>query len=156
MSYSNWGATVYRNGVRVKTREDAVPFAAEDDNPWVIKYINAMRNHDPNKPWNSMHHAVLGDRKFRLCGYKVYPVIYVASESNYRNYVSLEPERREISVSLDYSWERTGIDYIGDDEYIWTARGYNDGQRMDLTLIEPDGTLWTATTGYQYGSGFED
>ena len=144
MAYGNWGAFVRRNGKREKQWEDATPYREQELEPG---YHQAFRRPEGFNP----HHAVLGKDRVRLCGYKCYPRLYVDGESR-----DLEPFATEFTE-----------DKVGDEtfknvtEYAGAIDGYEfraslSENFVDLWLKEPDGTVWTATCGYEYGAGHGD
>lgn len=69
MTYSNWGAFVYKNGERQRDRILAN----------LLKLKEQGRLEDC-KPWESCQHAVLGSGAIRLCGHKSYPLMFRATE----------------------------------------------------------------------------
>lgn len=128
MAYGNWGAFVYRNGDRMKDNEDASPFPKREGDGFVETF-----------------HAVLGNGRVRLIGYKHTPKVYVDG-------VALNMDRFVVA--------KPGVD--NDEEFVGEVQGYefkaaqHDGNMVDLWLKEPDGTQWNATCGYCYGAGHMD
>ena len=52
------------------------------------------------------------------------------------------------------TWEDN--EYAGTvNDHKFTATRY-DGNMVDLWLKEPDGTVWTAKCGFEYGAGWTD
>ena len=123
MSYGSWGTFVYRNGERMESHEDAIPGDGLD-----------------------MCHAVLGQGRVRLCGYKGSPILYVDGAS-----VDLEPyvTERDPFTNLPLTWE-------GEVEGYRFKADFDGYTLIDLELTEPDGTVWTSTCGYEYGAGWMD
>lgn len=125
MAYGNWGAFVYRNGERVRENEDAAPFPKQADQPFVQHY-----------------HAVLGNDRVRLIGYKHWPALYVNAEP-----VPLDDFM--VVAGEDSAWAGTFEGH----EFKATQ---NNGNMIDLWMKEPDGSVWNATCGYCYGAGHMD
>jgi len=161
MAYSNWGAKVYRNGVRMKNREDVGVYDEDEANlPSGVRiFANILKNRESgetDKWWKHSHHAVLGDAEVRLCAYKSDPELWVWEEG--------EKEPKQVQLMDEEDWDK----YWNEDRVVakegeirvngkiwkWYFEMY--GNMIDLSLTEPDGTVWTATAGYQYGAGFED
>lgn len=95
----------------------------------------------------NLKHAVLGgrDNKVILCGYKCFPSLYVDG-----NKVDLEPYKT--TNNEDYE----DNDYEGEIEgYKFSISQYNENM-VDMTLIEPDGTVWESSCGFEYGAGHMD
>ena len=80
MAYGNWGAFVYKDGERQPKREDNTPYCEDELEPG---YYQAFGGNDENGERIitgkklGVHHATMGHGKFRLCGYKSYPVIFL-------------------------------------------------------------------------------
>ena len=148
MAYGNWGAFVYRNGERMRDWEDQSPY---QETTLVSGYHQAFgmqvgKDGQVTKAERGRelgpHHAVLGQQRIRLCGYKCYPVLLVDGKR-----VELEPYC--LNPGEDYEEHKGEID-----GYVFTSeRGENS---VHLYLREPDGTVWTSTCGYEMGAGFED
>jgi len=134
MAYGNWGGRVYRNGKHMPNHEDQTPYREKE-----LKsgYEQAFSKEEGCNP----HHAVLGEKRVRLCGYKDYPVIYLDGEV----YPKTGP-------TLRFEEERL---------YELKIEGYKfkitpEENKINLELIEPDGTKWTGFSGYMIGSGHEE
>lgn len=140
MAYGNWGAFVYKNGERMPKWEDNTPFRElELENG----YWQAFQSGDDGI---DAYHAILGEGRVRLCGYKNDPTIFI---DNLLHHIDLGPYLvRELDV--DCEWNGEGIE--GLPGYYFKAQQYC-GNMIDLELREPDGTTWTATCGYNYGAG---
>lgn len=132
MAYGNWGAFVYKNGERMKTHEDATPYK---ENEFESGYTQAFMRSEGRCP----HHAVLGEKDVRLTGYKSSAGLLFKGQR----------------IELEKYKTKEGS-YVGEIEgYKFEAEEY-DGNMVDLKLVEPDGTQWKATCGYEYGSGHMD
>lgn len=152
MAYGNWGAFVYEDDVRRPDKEDVGVFDIDENRfPSGCRiFANIMKNQekypDGNAPWyTNSHHAVLGDGVVRMCGYKASAELWVC-----RGETPERPERIELETGEDES--DSGEIEIDGKTWEWSFEQY-DGNMVDLTLVEPDGTRWTATCGYQYGAG---
>lgn len=130
MAYGNWGAFVYRNGERMRQWEDNTPYR-ESDLP--SGYWQAFVQPDKNI---GTHHAVLGEKRVRLCGYKCYPVLFIDG------------------ARIDEGQYADGIIVLDGERYKFSID--RDDNMVDLELTEPDGTEWTARCGYEYGAGHMD
>lgn len=156
MAYSNWGAFVYQGGKRRRDCEDVPVFgdrSAESSAPSSVRiFVNLLKLKETGKLeispwWQHAHHAVLGDGPVRLCGYKSYPELWVLRND--------APER--IDIKWD-PWEDDGAREVSGeiDGYRWVAEYGEDPERVEITLIEPDGSTWTARCGYCIGAGHDD
>lgn len=136
MAYGNWGAFVYKNGERQKSREDNTPFHEDEEMGGKIR----------------CRHASLGDGDIRLCGNRCYPELYYKEE--------------KIALASFYEGETEifeGEEYILSDKYVmqFEFKGHlikieKDETFIELTLIHPDGTKWFSKCGYCYGAGHDD
>jgi hypothetical protein len=126
MAYGNWGAFVYRNGERHKDGEDACPIPKKEGELFFETF-----------------HAVLGDGDVILCGYKHYPSLYAKDADGCHVQVDIGDADEFGFLSGEYEGHK-----------YWTYE--YDGNMLNLTLTEPDGTKWTATCGYCYGAGHMD
>ena len=143
MAYGNWGAFVRKNGERMKEWEDATPYKEKEfESGYYQAFARGLNKElDP-------HHAVLGDKKMRLCGYKNYPVLFFDGiKIDIEQYVVKDENYDETDYEHDYKGKI--------EDYEFTTTQYNDNM-VDLYLKEPDGTVWTATCGYCYGAGHMD
>lgn len=152
MAYGNWGAFVYKDGVRQSNREDNTPFH-EDELEAGYWQAFAGNNEDGTRVTTGKkihcHHASLGDGEFRLCGYKSYPRIFLKGEE-------IEIEKYAIGGASEgwNWWDSQGIS--GEIEgFKFSAHPFSNPERVELELIQPDGTKWTGKSGYCIGSGHE-
>lgn len=150
MAYGNWGAFVHCDGERRMDKEDVGVFDTEEDGtPSELRiFANIMKNQEKypegKTPWYAhSHHAVLGDNEVRLCGYKNSPELWIIKDG--------EPERIEMNIEDDDS-DDMGTIIVGGKTWHWSFSMY-DGNMVNLMLTEPDGRVWSATCGYQYGAG---
>lgn len=134
MAYSNWGAWVYRNDEHDPGGEDA-----------------SITPKPAGEPNYGVYHAVLGSGQVRLCGYKCYPQIVVNGETlDSRAF----RHARDIDDDEDWSDYRAWSGEV--DEHLFAVEPVGDNDNMiDMLLIEPDGTRWTARCGFDYGAGFD-
>ena len=152
MAYSNWGAFVYENGKRRRDKEDVGVFDTDEHTcPTGLRiFANIMKNNEKfptdKAPWYThSHHAVLGDNEVRLCGYKNWPELWICGAAT--------PERVNLEC-FDEDTEASGeVEVNGK---IWEYSFEIDDNMIDLKLIEPDATTWTARCGYLYGAGHMD
>ena len=70
MAYGNWGGNVFKNGIRQKYREDNTPYKEKENKPGYHQAFGRREGLDP-------HHAVLGNGRVRLCGYKSNTRLYL-------------------------------------------------------------------------------
>lgn len=157
MAYSNWGAFVHKDGERRRDREDVGVFDTDEANiPTAFRiFYNIMKNRekygDDRYPWHKhSHHAVLGDGPVRMCGYKRSPELWVMDEEGNAEQIKL-PEPDYAKKEWDIS--REGKLEVVKGVYTWKFHQY-DEDLIDLELIEPDGTVWKSTCGYEIGAGF--
>lgn len=140
MAYGNWGAFVYRNGERMKKWEDQTPYR---ENELEQGYHQAWGRQEGINPY----HAVLGQQRARLCGYKNDPHFFLDGKE-----IDLAPY---LVKEEDYEGEWNAEAVEDAPGYAFTARQY-DGNMIDLELKEPDGAVWKSTCGYMYGAGHMD
>lgn len=142
MAYGNWGATVFCNGERRRDREDATPWREDQPSGYHQAFGIGVKNGviaiDANL---SAHHAVLGTGAVRLCGYKCYPALFVNG--------------CEVKLTLEFPGDGERVSMGGS---LHTGHEWRATMRtnfVNLYLRDPDGAVWTATCGYEYGAGFE-
>lgn len=156
MAYGNWGAWVFRNGEHQPTHEDQTPYHEETMAPGYHQAFGIHQTADagfgsPVLSRDAMvdpHHAVLGGADMRLCGYKNWARLY---------HQGAEVELTPFKIGADTTeWGTEQDVYEGEiDGYRFRADQHN-GNMIDLLLVEPDGTRWTARCGYGYGAGIDD
>lgn len=155
MAYSNWGAWVHRAGEPRHDREDvAVWNDAEADTPAALsiwRNLLRLREEYPEggaPPWEHAHHAVLGDGYVRFCAYKDGCRLYVAWPEHFIEQVPIPSTYDRDHCEGDVDMGELGM---------WRWSYDHDGvNRVDLRLVEPDGTIWSATSGYCFGAGWDD
>jgi len=154
MAYSNWGAFVYRNGERRPDKEDVGVFDTDEaDLPSgarIFANIMKRRAQENTAPWTASHHAVLGDGPVRVCGYKHEPSLWVWRDDHGEQVALPQPDDTTDQWDLE---DQGGTVEVDGQSWRWWFNQYN-GNMIDLQLIEPDGTTWTATCGYCYGAGW--
>ncbi len=166
MAYSNWGAFVYKDGVRRPDKEDAGVFDTDEANlPSGMRiFANLIKTgylvDDPNikmtkeeheLDWaRHSHHAVLGDGAVRLCGYKNWAELWVVEEGKIKRLPLQE-------WGEDDEDQETQFGEVSIEGNIWKWR-FNqfDENKINLSLMEPDGSKWTSRCGYCYGAGHMD
>jgi hypothetical protein len=163
MAYSNWGAFVFCNGERQPNKEDVPPYGDADVEAvgsgariWV-NLLKARADGKAQAPHERCHHAVLGQDRLRLCGYKSYPELYLAGDDGLVVQLNIAMFRIDKSVNADdWEWhDSEGIE--GEvDGFKFKAWPGDEPEHVDLELTEPDGTKWTGKSGYCMGAGFED
>lgn len=150
MAYGNWGAYVYKNGERIESHEDVLPYREEEGiSGWPIVLLVRTEQ-------QMCHHATLGKERIRWCAHKAYPILYIDGKAMDEQELR---KRYATNTSVDpddgYIWEGDDTVYQGEvDGYKFRAQPF-DGNMIDLELIEPDGTVWQARSGYAYGAGWE-
>ena len=155
MSYGNWTSKVFRNKVRVESREDVGVFDEEEANLssrlriWA-NIIKINENGDNNKWWKHSHHAVLGDAEVRLCAYKDTPELWILGKKPKK--VKLIKEGDWIGDTLEKSGEIT----IKKRVWKWWFKCQAEPDMINLKLEEPDGTIWTAKSGLKEEMDDED
>lgn len=166
MAYSDYGAFVYKNGQRQRDKEDVPVFgdpeveAAPSGARIWVNLLKARQGGtlDTMKPHEHLQHAVLGGGKFRLCARKTWPVLFIARDDGTIDQLDMAEYRVDKSKSADdWDWsDSEGIagEIEGHKFSAWPLHA--DTARCVLELVEPDGTKWTATSGYQHGAGHDD
>lgn len=139
MAYGNWGAFVYKNGVRQTNREDNTPYK---EDKLKAGYCQAFLR---DLAGTSPVHASLGQGEVRLCGYKSYPQLFFNGRE-----ISLIPEGKH--------WGEDGIEIIQGEikGYKYEAEFKTEPNRVILKLTEPDGTIWTGVSGFELGAGHDE
>lgn len=170
MAYSNWGAFVYRNGVRQRDCEDVPVFGDRDAEVAVPSgariFVNILKAREKYGPvadtggspwWERAHHAVLGRGKVRLCGYKSTPEIWVVESDEAIARTNIADYRID-KEKADGEWQWYESEGISGaiDGYTFIATPEQEPEAVSLRLTEPDGTVWTARCGYCIGAGHED
>jgi len=159
MAYSDYGAFVYKDGIRRTDREDVAVFNDDDkDHPSAYRiFANIRRNRkkypDGNPPWHEhSHHAVLGDGPVRLCGYKSTAELFHLADDGTVTDVDLAPFQVD-AAGFDGDTHRG--EYAG---ATFEARQDDGphGRVVLLSFVEADGAKWEATCGYLYGAGHMD
>ena len=145
MAYGNWGAWVFRDGVFMPNWCDQTPYREESEAAGYHQVF--MRTSDGLSP----HHAVLGCREVRWCGYKNWPVLFHRLEKIETDAFITSPLPEELYGEHEYEGKIDGEAGT----YRFSAVQF-DGNMIDLFLLEPDGVKWQARCGYEYGSGFDD
>lgn len=174
MAYGNWGAFVYKNNKRRKDKEDVGVFDTDEANvPTGMRiFANLMKNREKygsseqNKtPWHEhSHHAVLGDGPVRLVGYKSSPELFIQKPSGEVERVPLPDVTYNDGCIKNASYWFSLYDQTDEDKnnpefkryegfYTFSAKHFV-GNCLKLRLEEPDGTVWTAVCGMEYGAGF--
>lgn len=92
---------------------------------------------------DEMYHVILGNGQTRLCGYKSSPVLLIDGKEQ-----NLDP----FTVVSDFPTKGGGK--IDGYRFGWKQQEYPE--KIDLWLIEPDGTRWTGFSGYAMGAGWWD
>lgn len=191
MAYGNWGAFVFRAGERMKSHEDNTPFfESEASSGYWQAFVHGHSSQDvgdllpghasvqqePRTPFThrrsdfriNPHHAVLGDRAVRFCGYKAHPVLLVGAPEGDGEVTQVE--MKDFATRVENRWddrppnpEYDAVEWAGqveahDGVYRFAAE-YEDEDRMNiihLALVEPDGTRWTSRCGIYIGAGYQD
>jgi len=152
MAYSNWGAFVFCNGERRKDKEDVGVFDTDEASlpaggRIFANILKNMENQNTDLSARS-HHAVLGDKEIRLCGYKNWPELW-----RFRDGKAEQIDMDQFIAIRKNEYEN---DYEGEiDGFKFSAEQY-EGNMIDLWLTEPDGTEWKSTCGMSYGAGYMD
>lgn len=155
MAYSNWGAFVYKDGVRRRDKEDVGVFDVdESDVPSGFRiFANLMKNREAGTEGDlslHSHHAVLGDGRVRLCGYESVAALWYVDSEGMRQRAKL-PEADYDKDEYELN-DQSGELILGGETWGWWFNQFN-GNMIDLKLTEPDGTVWTSRCGYMYGAG---
>lgn len=163
MAYSNWGAFVYKNGNRMKNKEDVGVFDEDEkDLPSGARiFANLLKNQKEGEqtPWyKHSHHAVLGDGLVRLCVYKCSPELWVLSKDGPKqielpDVCSNDGSMDRVSYYLSRSDESIPKEETGD--YVYSISHY-DGNMVEIELKCPNGDEWKTKAGYCYGAGHMD
>jgi hypothetical protein len=143
MTYGNWDAFVFKNGERMSRWEDNTPY---QENDLISGYWQAFGKSETG---TNRHHAILGDKRVRLCGYKHYPSLYIdGKEIDLKPYVTEGLEEYQYEGNPGWVVNSFAGAIEGEIEgYRFKAHLW-DGNMLDLELIEPDGTHWQSRCGY--------
>jgi hypothetical protein len=71
MTYGKSDALVFKNGERMLQRKDNTP---NKENDFISGYWQAFGKSESG---TNRYHAILGDKRVRLCGYKHYPLLNI-------------------------------------------------------------------------------
>lgn len=170
MAYGNWGAFVHRNGERMPKWEDQTPYREGEYEPGYHQAFGianiglaadgsaAITKLDREKELGP-HHAVLGEKRVRLCGYKCYARLYVDGVARELGEFAVAESdspwtAKDGEVHHDYK-AHAGTLALDGETYMFTAEQFDDNM-IDLELVEPDGTKWTSRCGYCYGAGHQE
>lgn len=156
MAYSDYGAEVYRNGIRRNDKEDAPLFITDKEafGESIENIPNSMRifayllnNKDFISMANRFGHGIMGDDSIRVLCYKVgLPQIFELTENEVQEVV-YKPEDidwYEDSYDVSYEYKNYKFHFFG------------DGTPYTAIMIEPNGNKWECNYGCGYGAGFED
>lgn len=159
MAYGNYGAFVYKNGVRMKAWEDQTPY---QENVMEAGYWQAFVFLGEDSKGLRPHHAVLGEGDVRLCAYKDVPSLYVKGEKvnlvPFAEAAGIVPERGEYKgkpwASLPYA-DANPYEFEGEIAG-YKFKVFSGENFVELSLICPNGDLWTGKSGFEYGAGWMD
>jgi len=144
MAYGNWGARVYKDTKRMYQWEDQTPYKESEI---ASGYIQAFLRNGPLKL--NPYHAVLGEKRIRLCGYKNTPVLFIDGKLVEIGTYVVTHNKNERNT-----W-RGALILTGESKpYMFEAIQF-DNNTISLDLTEPDGTVWNAICGYEYGDDFK-
>lgn len=170
MAYSDYGGYAYRNGARVIERSDFTltpdgkGFESAGMWPGFTAIINGLSREESLKITSMPNgHAVIGDGPIFVCLYKQ------SSISFYRVFEQIEKtsilKSGRYCVELEGGQEiRRWIDTDGhDDPYIFEIEGHKitvywletDNYYQYVEMMQPDGVVWHAFSGYGVGAGLE-
>lgn len=174
MAYSDYGAFVYKDGVRREDKEDVGIFDTEEaKHPsgmriWMNLIRLGAREGRDIRWWEHIHHGIMGDGNVRVCCHKQgFPEIWVwddgAEEPSQITQLSIIEQNGWMdedwvlkygdgSVWIDYEYPHLKFTVEGLDGYEFEA--WNEERPYVATMREPDGTLWRCEYDYEYGAGF--
>ena len=155
MAYSDYGAFVWKNGVRREDKEDVALFATDEETfgtssenipsgarIWA-SLLHRKKSGELSNWITSIHHGIMGDGDIRvMCHKQGLPQIYEATEDGIN----------EIQFKdADIHWyDYNPIDY----EYKGYKFHFESNKPYYAEMIEPDGTKWECKYDYAYGAGF--
>lgn len=170
MAYSDYGAFVWKNGVRQEDKEDVPVWDADVElsYPQVMRiFANAVKNYKSGNDewWQHCQHGVLGDGDIRVSCYKQgFPCVWKRTENCEIVQIPMEDIIELCGSSCEGVVEYDGKKYFG---YDYNASFSIDGYTFDFsgdscdtapgyraTMIEPDGTVWKCSYDYEFGAGF--
>lgn len=135
MAYSNYGAFVYKNGIRQKDKEDAclweeIPEPTSWEDLW-------------------MFHGVMGDGNVRVGCYKQgLPSIFIKEGDTISRY-----HFKEV-LGLDY--DDFGIVHMFVQGYEMLFFSRHEREHCKAIMITPEGDTWQCEYDYGYGAGITD
>lgn len=157
MSYSDYGAMVYKNGERRRDKEDVALFASDEETFGVSSenigsgariWVHLLHKigEGMDYAWiDHIHHGIMGDGSIRvLCHKQGLPQIYEQIDGDVKEieYASKDVDRYEYgSVTFDYK----GYHFV-----------FISNKPYEAYMTEPDGTKWECFYDYEYGAGFEN
>lgn len=98
--------------------------------------------------WAYYRHAVLGDGNVRLCAYKASLELWELTAGGEVRQVSLDPYVTGPHPDRDAEPRAWRGEHGG---HRFAAVHDHATRTLDLELVEPDGTRWTARSGFHYG-----
>lgn len=179
MAYGNWGAWVHRlvkaepdaRWEHMPAWEDATPYQETEQTAGYWQAFNrdgrvAELAGLPEGTKSDPHHAVLGDKRVRLYAHKTMPGLLVDGGkvplTEFTTRWDAFDQRRITEEYWVPEWPgEDGMGLVvldgqdgGPYRFAWEREEYPAAVR--LTLIEPDGTLWTSHCGFCIGAGHQE
>lgn len=142
MAFYDYGGEVYRNGLEVYDRSEAIELVG-------------------------LHHAILGDGPVYVCLYKQSGVMIYRNGEQLDYVVMVEARHPDLVRHTKYNGypfvdidkcdtEERIIELDVDNHKIEVAYLYTDNYYVTARLTQPDGTVWVGYSGYMVGDGFDD
>lgn len=170
MAYSDYGAFVWKNGVRQEDKEDVPIFDAGVELAYphsfrVFANIINNKNNGRGEWWQQCHHGVLGDGAIRVGCYKQgFPSVWKRTQDGSAMQIPMNDIVELCGSSCEGVVEYDGEKYFGYDYSAsfsidgYTFEFFGDSRRTapgyHATMIEPDGTVWKCSYDYGFGAGF--
>lgn len=140
MAYSDYRALVFRNGKRQPEKEDTSPYNHTE--PYYDDFQHTLAFDLSRDSSFDMYHAVLGDQRMRLCGYKSRTHLFFDGRRvDLKEYI-VNDEARSSDIKKHYMGEIEGYEFqaiLYEDDYEWI---------LSLFLKESNGTYWYTTCTY--------
>ena len=108
---------------------------------------------DPDSRYNE-YAVVIGEKTLRLCAAQQTPILFAnGTPVDFLRYRTRHAIAAQSPDDDRAEKHYEAFFYVNNARYLIEALQF-DGTMLDLKLIEPDGSVWTARAGYRFGERF--